>query len=174
MSAIYFGICYSSLPSILEGSTDTSWNSHRKDYTASTSWIFIIIGDVVSWGSKKHLCQVDCTMAAKFIASASTTKAAEWSRDLHYEILLWPKPISAILIRSDNEATVPKAYSQVRNGKNRHVGLQHSIVKQHISDSLITISYVSSSQFLEDPFTKGLMKDLVSMAFKRVGLKVIK
>ena len=86
-------------------------NQIEKDFTSTRSWIFIIGRDVISWVSKKHSHQVDSTMAAKFIASASTTQEVELSRYLFNEIPLWPKPTATILIHCDNEARVSKACS---------------------------------------------------------------
>nr|GFD08248.1 hypothetical protein [Tanacetum cinerariifolium] len=46
---------------------------------------------------------------------------AEWLRNLVYEIPLWPKPVSTISIRCDNDATLANAYTQLYNGKSRHL-----------------------------------------------------
>lgn len=71
-------------------------------------------------------------MATKCVALASTTQDAEWLTNLLYEIPLWPKPMSSILMHCDNEATVSREHSQMCNGKNRYIGLQHNIVRQRI------------------------------------------
>ena len=112
-------------------------------------------------------------MAVEFIALAVASKEAEWLRNLLYDVPLWPKPISPISIRCDNEATLAKAYSQVYNGKSRHIGLRHSYVRQLISDGVITINYVRSSENLADPLTKSLARDAVKRTSKGMGLKPI-
>ena len=50
-------------------------------------------------------------------------------KNLLYDIPLWPKPISPTSICCDSEATLAKAYSQVYNGKTRHIGLRYSYVQ---------------------------------------------
>ncbi|GJZ96170.1 zinc finger, CCHC-type containing protein [Tanacetum coccineum] len=56
-------------------------------------------------------------------------KASEWLRNLIFEILLWSKPIAPISIRYDSDATLAKAYSQMYNGKSRHLGVRHSMIQ---------------------------------------------
>ena len=112
-------------------------------------------------------------MASEFIALASASKEAEWLRDLIYEIPIWPKPIAPISINCDSEATLSRAYSHVYNGKSRHIGLRHSYVRDLISNGVITIDYVRSSQNFADPLTKALPRDVVNKTSRGMGLKPI-
>ncbi len=170
---INYGLCYNGYPPVLEGYSDASWITSLEDHASTSGWIFILGGGVISWGSKKQTCITDSTMAAEFIALAAASKEAEWLRNLLYDVPLWPKPISPISIRCDSEATLAKAYSQVYNGKSRHIGLRHSYVRQLISDGVITINYVRSSENLADPLTKSLARDVVKRTSKGMGLKPI-
>ncbi|GJS63265.1 zinc finger, CCHC-type containing protein [Tanacetum coccineum] len=55
-------------------------------------------------------------------ALAAASKEAEWLRNLIHEILIWPQPITPISIHYDSAATLAKSYSQIYNGKSRHLG----------------------------------------------------
>ena len=132
---------------------------------------FTLGGRAISWGSKKQTCITDSTMASEFVALASCSKEAEWLRNRLLEINLWPKPMPPVSLHCDSEATLSRAYSQIYNGKSRHIGLRHSYVRQLISDGVITIDFVKSSQNLADPLTKGLARDLVLKTSKGMGLK---
>jgi len=112
-------------------------------------------------------------MAAEFVALASGHKEAKWSRNLLYEMPLWPKPMSPVYIRCDSAVVLSKAYSNVYNGKSRHIGLRHSCVRQLIIDGVITVEFIRTLQNLDDPLTKGLTRDLVSKTSKGMGLKSI-
>ncbi|GJU62961.1 hypothetical protein Tco_1337946 [Tanacetum coccineum] len=61
-------------------------------------------------------------MESEFVALAAAGKEAEWLKNLLLEITLWVKPIAPISIRCDSVATLAKAYSQMYNGKSRHLG----------------------------------------------------
>ncbi|GJZ87944.1 hypothetical protein Tco_0659726 [Tanacetum coccineum] len=92
-----YGLSYVGFPSVIEG------------------------GGVISWASKKQTYITNSMMESKFVALVDVGKEAEWLRNLIYEIPLWPKPISPISMHCDSAATLAKAYSQIYNGKFRHL-----------------------------------------------------
>lgn len=112
-------------------------------------------------------------MASEFVALAACSKEAEWLRHLLLEIPLWPKPMPPVSIHCDSQATLSRAYGQIYNGKSRHIGLRHSYVRQLLTDGIITVDYVKSSQNLADPLTKGLARDLVNKTSIGMGLKLV-
>ncbi|GKC58765.1 hypothetical protein Tco_1086363, partial [Tanacetum coccineum] len=93
-----YGLTYSGYPSVIEGYSDASWINNMEDHSSTSGWVFLLGG---------------------------AGNEAEWLRNLIYEIPLWPKSISTISIRCDSAATLAKAYSQVYNGKSRHLGVRH-------------------------------------------------
>jgi len=78
-----------------------------------------------------------------------------------------------VSIHCDSETTLSRAYSQIYNGKSRHIGLRHSYVRQLLTDGVITIDFVKSCQNLADPLTKGLARDIVFKTSKGMGLKPV-
>ena len=110
-------------------------------------------------------------MAVEFVALASSNKEAEWLRNLLLEIPVWLKPVAPVSLRCDSQATLSRANSQIYNGKSMHIGHRHSYVRQLITDGVITIHYVKSSENLVDPLMKGLARDLVWKTSKGMGLK---
>jgi hypothetical protein len=166
-------LTYSGEPSVLEGYTDASWVTYVEDHASTSGWIFNLGGGAVSWGSKKQTCIADSTMAAEFIALAAGSKEAEWLRNLLYDIPVWQKPMAPVSIHCDSQSTLSKAYSQVYNGKSRHIGLRHSYVRDLISNGVISIMFVRTEKNLADPLTKGLTKDMVLKTSLGMGLKPI-
>ena len=94
-------------------------------------------------------------------------------RFLIYEIPLWPKPIPPMSIRCDSQATLAKAYSQVYNGKSRHLGVRHNMVRELIMHGVISVEFVRTQHNLADHLTKGLSRDLVKRSAVGLGLKSI-
>ncbi|GJT85199.1 zinc finger, CCHC-type containing protein [Tanacetum coccineum] len=107
------------LITVLEGYTDASWISNTKDNSSTSGCVFLLGG-------------------------AAAGKEAEWLRNLILEILLWSKPITPISIHYDSVATLAKAYTQMYNGKSRH---------------------------LVDHLTNGLARDFVLKSAEGIGLK---
>ncbi|GJV20663.1 zinc finger, CCHC-type containing protein [Tanacetum coccineum] len=113
-------------------------------------------------------------MESEFVALAAAGKEVEWLKNLLLEIPLWSKPIAPISIRCDSAATLAKAYSQMYNGKSRHLGVRHSMIRELITNGLISIEFVKSQQNLADHLTKGLARDLVIKPAEGMGLKMLK
>ncbi|GJY32603.1 zinc finger, CCHC-type containing protein [Tanacetum coccineum] len=109
----------------------------------------------------------------EFVALAATGKEAEWLRNLIPEIMIWPKLIVPISIHCDSAATLAKAYSQMYNGKSRHLGVRHSMIRELIINDVISIEFVRSQQNLADHLTKGLARDLVNKSVIGMRLKSI-
>ncbi|GJT59157.1 zinc finger, CCHC-type containing protein [Tanacetum coccineum] len=74
---------------------------------------------------------------SSFTTLAAAGKEAEWLRNLIHEIPIWPKPIAPISIRCDSAPTMAKAYSQIYNGKSRHLGVRHSMVRELIMNEMV-------------------------------------
>ncbi|GJR78358.1 putative ribonuclease H-like domain-containing protein [Tanacetum coccineum] len=139
---VYFGY-----PSVLEGYTNASWISNTEENSSTSGWVFLLGGGAISWASKKQTCITGSTMESEFVALAAAGKEAECA------------------------ATLAKAYSQMYNGKSRHLGVRHSMIRELITNGVISIEFVRSQQNLADHLTKGLARDLVLKSAKGVGLK---
>ncbi|GKC02053.1 hypothetical protein Tco_0993663 [Tanacetum coccineum] len=138
-----YRLVYSGYPSVLEGYTDASWISNTEDNSSTSGWVFLI----------------------------AAGKEAEWLKNLLLEIPLWVKPMTPISILCDSAATLAKAYTQMYNGKSRHLGVRHSMIRELIMNEVTSIEFVRSHKNLADHLTKGLAKDLVLKSAKGMGLK---
>nr|GFA35189.1 zinc finger, CCHC-type [Tanacetum cinerariifolium] len=155
-----YRLIYTGYPLVLEGYTDASLTSNAEDNLCTSGW-----------ASKKQTCIIGSTMKSKFVALAAAGKEAKWLKNLLLEIPIWSKPIAPISIRCDSAATLAKAYSQMYNGKSRHLGVKHSMIRELITNGVVSIEFVRSQQNLADHLTKGLDKDLVFKSAKGMGLK---
>ncbi|GJV27233.1 zinc finger, CCHC-type containing protein [Tanacetum coccineum] len=126
-----YRLIYSAYPSVLEGYTEASWISNTEDNSSTSGRVFLL----------------------------AAGKEAEWLKNLLIEIPLWVKPIAPISIRCDSTATLAKAYSQMYNGKSRHLGVRHSINHELITNGVVSIEFVRSQQNLAGHLMKGLARD---------------
>ncbi|GJS42649.1 zinc finger, CCHC-type containing protein [Tanacetum coccineum] len=133
--------------------------------------VFLLGGGAISLASKKQTCITSSIIESEFVALSAAGKEAEWLRNLILEISLWSKPITLIFICCDSAATLAKAYSQMYNGKSRHLGFKHSMIRELIMNGVVSIEFVRSQQNLADHLTKGLARYLVIKSAKGMGLK---
>ncbi|GKD97658.1 hypothetical protein Tco_1381555 [Tanacetum coccineum] len=110
-------------------------------------------------------------MESEFVALVVAGKEVEWLKNLLLKIPLWVKPMAPISIRYDSAATLAKAYNQMYNGKSRHLGVIHSMIRELITNGVVSIEFVRSQQNLVDHLTKVLARDLVIKSTEGMGLK---
>ncbi|GKA40214.1 zinc finger, CCHC-type containing protein [Tanacetum coccineum] len=109
---------YTGYPSVLEGYTNVSWISNTKDNSSISGWVFLLGGGAISWASNKQTCNTGSTIESEFVALAAAGKEAECV------------------------ATLAKAYSQMYNGKSRHLGVKHSIIRKLITNVVVSIEFL--------------------------------
>nr|GEZ33381.1 zinc finger, CCHC-type [Tanacetum cinerariifolium] len=162
-----YGLTFVRYPSVLEAYSDVSWINHVEDLSSTSGWVFLLGGGAISWASKKQTCITGSTMEYEFIALCHgvivSTPQVEWLRNLIHEVQIWPKPIAPISVRCDSAPTMAMAYSQIYNGKSRHLGVRHSMVRELIKNSVISIEFVRTQHNLADHLTKGLARDLLEI-----------
>jgi hypothetical protein len=73
---------------------------------ASSGYIFILGGGVVSWRSCKQTILTKSTMEAELAALDTTSTETEWLRELLIDLPVVEKPIPAILINCDNQMMI--------------------------------------------------------------------
>jgi len=62
-------------------------------------------------------------MESKFIDMATVGEKAKWLRNMSFDIKLWPQPMSITSLYYNTEATMSRAYSNIYNGKSRHISI---------------------------------------------------
>ncbi|GJU43651.1 zinc finger, CCHC-type containing protein [Tanacetum coccineum] len=125
---------FTSNPSRQHWQAITRMFKYLKDSSSTSGCVFLLGGGAISWASKKQTCITGSTMESEFVALAATGKEVEWLINL--------------------------AYSQIYNGKSRHLGVRHSMVRELIKNGVISIEFVRTQHNLAEHLTKGLAKDL--------------
>ncbi|GJS53216.1 zinc finger, CCHC-type containing protein [Tanacetum coccineum] len=135
------------------------------DYKIDIYWVAFSVGRVT-------LMQAgSATLKTIHLPVAGCGEVVNSCKNLLLEIPLWSKPIASISILCDIVATLAKAYSQMYNGKSRHLGVRRSMIRELISNEVVSIEFVRSQQNLVDHLMKGLARDLVLKSAKGMGLK---
>nr|GEW13554.1 zinc finger, CCHC-type [Tanacetum cinerariifolium] len=61
----------------------------------------------------------------------------------------WVKPMSPISIRYDSAATCAKTCSQMYNGKSRHLGVRHSMIRELITNVVVSTEFRAEAHVLQ-------------------------
>ncbi|GKD96036.1 zinc finger, CCHC-type containing protein, partial [Tanacetum coccineum] len=134
----------------LEGYSDARWISNTEDNSSTSGWVFLLGGGAIFWACS--------TTEYEFMALATAGKEVEWLKNLLFEIPLWVKPIAPISIRSDSAPTLAKAYNQMYNGKSRHLGVRHNIIRELITNGVVSLGITEDSSKTVKLMTKLTQK----------------
>ncbi|GJR67880.1 zinc finger, CCHC-type containing protein [Tanacetum coccineum] len=91
--------------------------NNMEDHSSTSGWVFLLGGGAISWASKKQTCITSSTMESEFVALAAAVAA-----------------------------TLAKTHSQVYNGKSRHLGVRHSMIRELIMNGVISVEFVQSKK----------------------------
>ena len=97
-------------------------------------------------------------MESEFVALELAGTEAEWVKNLLAGIPLGIKPTPSVSIQCDSKSTIVAAKNKTFNGKNRHVQLRHTIIKQLQKCGVISYDYEKSEVDPAGPLTKSLEK----------------
>ncbi|GJS70116.1 zinc finger, CCHC-type containing protein [Tanacetum coccineum] len=112
--------------------------------------VFLFGGGAISWAFKKQTCITGSIMKSEFVALAAASKEAKCA------------------------ATLAKAYSKMYNRKSRHLCVRHSMIRELVTNGVVSIEFARSQQKLADQLTKGLTRDLVIKSAEGMGLKIVR
>nr|GEW68737.1 hypothetical protein [Tanacetum cinerariifolium] len=104
----------------------------------------------------KHVDQLEYSRAISFLMYVMTSTRPD---------------ITYVVDRLSSAPTMARACSQIYNGKSRHLGIRHSMVRELIKNGVIYIEFVQTQHNLADHLTKGLARDLVTEALSCAGLE---
>ncbi|GJR07935.1 zinc finger, CCHC-type containing protein [Tanacetum coccineum] len=129
----------------LKGYTNATRINNNKDN--SSTRVFLLGGGEISWASKKHTCITISTMKYEFVALAAAGKEFKCA------------------------ATLVKAYSQMYNRKSRHIGVKCNMIRELITNVVVSIEFVRFQRNLANYLIKGLARHLVLNSDEGMSLK---
>ncbi|KAK4286227.1 hypothetical protein QN277_002813 [Acacia crassicarpa] len=168
-----FALHYEKYPAVLEGYCDANWITSSNDTRSTSGYVFTLGGGAVSWKSSKQTCIARSSMEVEFIALDKAGEEAEWLCNFLEDIPRWPKPVPAVCIHCDSQATIGRAKNIMYNDKSRHIRRRHDTARQLLSNGIISIDYVKSKENIADPLTKGIPRKIVRKLSKGMGLRPI-
>ena len=90
------------------------------------------------------------------------------------DLPLIEKPVPSILMHCDNQSMLAQVMNAKDNSKcNKHIKHRLKSVRKMKNSGVIAVSYMCSEKNLEDPFTKGLPRSVITMVSKDMGMRPI-
>jgi hypothetical protein len=160
---IHTGITYGRVVAPLVGYCDADFAGDLDTRRSTTGYVFVLNGGAISWSSRRQPTVAVSTAEAEYMAAAHAIKEALWLRKLFADLRM---PVSAIDLRSDNQAAIALLKNPIASNRSKHIDVLHHFARERVIRGEISISYCSTQQQLADCLTKpvGEAKFLVCLA----------
>nr|GEV53039.1 zinc finger, CCHC-type [Tanacetum cinerariifolium] len=104
----------------------------------------------------------DCYTDASWISNTKDNSSTSgWVFLLGSGVIPWASKKKTCITGSTMESEFVALQPLMYNGKPRHLGVRHNMIRKLIMNGVISIEFVRSQQNLADHLTKGLDRDLV-------------
>ena len=123
---------------------------------STTSYIFMMTGEVVSWKSVKQTLTTSSTMEAEYVACYEAYCHAIWMRNFISTLGVVDSISRPLKLFCDNSAAIAFSKNTRSIFRSKHIDVKFYFVKEKVTESLIDIEHMSTKGMLVDPLTKDL------------------
>jgi hypothetical protein len=110
-------------------------------------------------------------MKAELTTLDTAIVEADWLCELLMDLSIIEKTLPAILMNCDNQTVVVKVDSSKDNMmSSRDIKRQLKYVRKMRNSEIITLDYIHTEKNLIYSFTKGLSRDVIDAASKKINL----
>ncbi|KAL0434839.1 UNVERIFIED_CONTAM: Retrovirus-related Pol polyprotein from transposon TNT 1-94 [Sesamum radiatum] len=141
---------------ILEGYSDTSFQSNDDDAKSQSGFVFKLNGGVVAWKSSKQDTTADSTTEAEYIAASEATKEAVWMKNYIQELGVVPSIAEPVVIFYDNNGAITQAKEPRSHHRSKHILRRYHLLREMVSRGDCRMDRVSSAENTADPLTKPM------------------
>ncbi|KAL0359924.1 UNVERIFIED_CONTAM: Secreted RxLR effector protein [Sesamum angustifolium] len=129
---------------ILEGYSDTSFQSDDDDVKSQSGFVVKLNGGVVAWKSFKQATTTDSTTKAEYIAASKVAKEAVWMKKYIQESGVVPSIAEPIVIFCDNNGVIAQEKEPRSHHRSKHILKCYHLLRKMVSRG--TFEWTESAQ----------------------------
>ncbi|KAL0416391.1 UNVERIFIED_CONTAM: Retrovirus-related Pol polyprotein from transposon RE2, partial [Sesamum latifolium] len=141
---------------ILEGYSDSSFQSDNDDAKSQSDFVFKLNGGVVAWKSSKQDTVADSTIKAEYIAASEAAKEAIWMKNYIQKLGVVPSIVELVVIFCDNNGAITQAKKPRSHHRFKHILRRYHLFREMVSRGDCRMDRVSSAENTADPLTKPM------------------
>ena len=167
--------------SALHGYEDADRAGDLEDMKFTTSYLFLVSNEAVSWQARKQSIVALSTPEAEYIACSEECQEAVALRRIYKDLknvqvrtekANYPSPplMPATMILVDNQSAISLVQNPRFHRRTKHIELKYHYVREIYQSHLIDIDYVSTHLMTADLLTKPLTRELHWRHTKGMGM----
>ena len=153
----------------LEGYVDASWADAEHDRRSTTGWLFMVGGNLVSWGTYVQRVVARSTAEAEYMAASDAAQEVVWLRRLLAE-LDTPQE-GATVVYEDNQGCIAMAGKEDVSKRTKHIDVRYHYVREQVEAEVMALTWVPSAEQIADILTKPLPRTQFQNLRARMGMR---
>ena len=138
------------------GYSDSDFAGCLYDIKYTPGFIFMMVGEAVSWKSVKQTLTATSTMEVEYVACYEATCQAMWLKKLIFGFHIVESIFNLLVIYCDNTAVVHFSQNNRSVTRSKHFDIKYLFVREKVREFQTRIEYTVTGHMLADPLTKGL------------------
>ncbi|KAK6126820.1 hypothetical protein DH2020_039438 [Rehmannia glutinosa] len=151
----------------LVGHSDSDYARCRVDKKSTSGTCQMLGNRLVSWFSKKQNSIATSTAEAEYIDMGSCCAKVLWMRQ---QLRDYDIEETEIPIMCDNTSAIAITQNPVLHSRTKHIDFRYHFIRDHVEWKYITLEYISTSEAVNDIFTKPLCESRFEELKNELGL----
>ncbi|XP_070660467.1 uncharacterized mitochondrial protein AtMg00810-like [Malus domestica] len=151
--------------------TDVDWAGSAIDRKSTIGYCTFVVGNIVTWKSKKQQVIARSSAEAEYRAMAATACELIWLKSFLFDLrFLSTTPMS---LMCDNQAAMHIAANPVFHERTKHIEVDCHFIRAQVQSQLIQTVFTRSYDHLADMFTKALSSAHFQHLLGKLGLTIL-
>jgi hypothetical protein len=138
------------------------------DDRTSTSYIFFLRSNPISWSSKKQRVVARSSTEAKYRSLASAASETVWLISLFNEQRLFINASLALLC--DNLGAINLSFNPIQHSRMKHIQIDLHFIRDLVSKMILNVHHVNTADQLANLLTKPLSQQRLDSLRNNIGL----
>jgi hypothetical protein len=133
---------------------DASHGGDPETRRSTTGVVVKLNGCVVGWMSRRQKSVALSSTEAEYLALGEASKEVMWLRQMLME--MGHEQQAPTMILGDNAGSLRVAYNKTHQSRMKYIDIRHHIIRDHVEQKNIELSWIPTLQQQADILTKGL------------------
>jgi hypothetical protein len=148
--------------------SDVDWANCMDERKSTSGGAFFLGDSLVAWLRKKQGSISLSTTEVEYIAAATCCTQVLWMIQTLADLEV--KYTAPIPIHCDNTSAISVSKNHVFHSKTKHIPIKYHFLREHVTNTVVSLHYIPSKDQIVDIFTKPLAKSQFEYLRQKLGV----